>query len=40
MARNVSLGTPADVATMSRVLTACLDSKQPELLLHGVRLSK
>ncbi|KAG2444609.1 hypothetical protein HXX76_001353 [Chlamydomonas incerta] len=40
MARNVSLGTPADVATMSRVLAACMDSKQPELLLHGVRLSK
>ncbi|GLC39468.1 hypothetical protein PLESTF_000834200 [Pleodorina starrii] len=40
MAQNVSLGTPADVATMSRVLAACLASRQPELLLHGVRLSK
>ncbi|KAG2487550.1 hypothetical protein HYH03_013829 [Edaphochlamys debaryana] len=40
MARNVALGAPADVATMSRVLSACLASRQPELLLHGVRLSR
>ncbi|GIL95652.1 hypothetical protein Vretimale_1630, partial [Volvox reticuliferus] len=40
MARNVSLGTPPDTAIMSRVLLTCLASRQPELLLHGVRLSK
>ncbi|EFJ45059.1 hypothetical protein VOLCADRAFT_118567, partial [Volvox carteri f. nagariensis] len=40
MAQNVSLGTPPDVAIMSRVLASCLASRQPELLLHGVRLSK
>ncbi|KXZ45302.1 hypothetical protein GPECTOR_56g398 [Gonium pectorale] len=40
MAGNVSLGTPADVATMGRVLAACLASRKPELLLHGVRLAR
>ncbi|GIL43986.1 hypothetical protein Vafri_1578 [Volvox africanus] len=40
MAQNVSLGTPPDTVIMSRVLSTCLASRQPELLLHGVRLSK
>ncbi len=40
MARNVQLGTPGDVVTMDRVLAACLGTRQPELLLHGVRLAK